>query len=778
MPSEPRRRSHIKLTSHPGGAAHVPIAWGAADPVVRGPVIGSTTAPEQRNVIGTHAGAYSVYRALAVAAGALDPSRQPDLTNTAPTDLIGPHPQWSEPDRIVSLDPFGAVVARSSPTSSTRATTSGRPSRSPRRTSTCPRSGARSRPAACARTATSCAESGAVVVTKAAIEPVWYLPGVARRFGVRGVRPAPHAVRADRAACSRSWSRAAISRCSCRRSAARPSTCSATWRASPIPRTPLTARVHDECNGSDVFGSDICTCRPYLTHGIEECIRTAQEGGAGVIVYNRKEGRALGEVTKFLVYNARKRQEGGDRAAQYFARTECVAGVQDMRFQELMPDVLHWLGIATIDRFVSMSNMKYDAIVRAGHRDRRARADPRRADPGGRARRDGRQDGRRLLHRRATPRTAEDARAAQGARARVTAEVDHAGDAAAAAAVRYLRTPDAIRERCASRARARARTARSTTSAVDLPRLAAAADLRRRDHARALSGPRRSRRTAAGGTSTPAASTAPRQLERALAAAIRDERARARSISSSTSVLLDAGAGRAWRYVERETGATHARSEGLAVASFRLFAAGVLFRRSGRTVARRRRARSRPSRTNGSRGPSRWAPTIRWSASPARAGLLRASAEALRATPGLFGDRAARRRSPRRAARPGGKPSRRRRSSRAVLDALGPIWPGRLALGAVNLGDVWPHPAAGGDGPAAGLVPFHKLSQWLTLLAASSRSREAGCRVTGVDALTGLAEYRNGGLFVDAGVLVPRARRGGHATRTRPATRSSSSGAR
>jgi GTP cyclohydrolase II len=82
-----------------------------------------------------------------------------------------------------------------------------------------------------------------------------------------------------------------------------------------------------------------------------------------LIVYNRKEGRALGEVTKFLVYNARKRQEGGDKAATYFERTECVAGVQDARFQQMMPDVLHWLGITRIDRFVSMSNMKHDAIV-------------------------------------------------------------------------------------------------------------------------------------------------------------------------------------------------------------------------------------------------------------------------------------------------------------------------------------------------------------------------------------------------------------------------------
>src|SRR5262249_60215317 len=88
--------------------------------------------------------------------------------------------------------------------------------------------------------------------------------------------------------------------------------------------------------------------------------------GVGVVIYNRKEGRALGEVTKFLVYNARKRQPGGDSAAQYFNRTECVAGVPDMRFQELMPDLFHWLGIARIDRFASMSNMKSDALPAQG----------------------------------------------------------------------------------------------------------------------------------------------------------------------------------------------------------------------------------------------------------------------------------------------------------------------------------------------------------------------------------------------------------------------------
>jgi GTP cyclohydrolase II len=128
----------------------------------------------------------------------------------------------------------------------------------------------------------------------------------------------------------------------------------------------VACRVHDECNGSDVFGSDICTCRPYLTHGIEECVKSAQKDGAGLIVYNRKEGRALGEVVKFLVYNARKRNPAGDTAAAYFEKTECVAGVQDMRFQDLMPDVFHWLGIRRIHRWISMSNMKFDAMASQG----------------------------------------------------------------------------------------------------------------------------------------------------------------------------------------------------------------------------------------------------------------------------------------------------------------------------------------------------------------------------------------------------------------------------
>lgn len=120
-------------------------------------------------------------------------------------------------------------------------------------------------------------------------------------------------------------------------------------------RCPRFTSPNPPGNGSDVFGSDICTCKPYLVFAIEECIRTAQRGGVGVVVYFRKEGRALGEVTKYLVYNLRKR--GGDSADKYFRATELIAGVKDMRFQALMPDVLHWLGVKKVDNMISMSDM-------------------------------------------------------------------------------------------------------------------------------------------------------------------------------------------------------------------------------------------------------------------------------------------------------------------------------------------------------------------------------------------------------------------------------------
>ena len=359
---------HIRLTSHSpfAGAGGAPqIRWGAADAVARGPIVGTTTTRHQRNVIGTHSGSYGVYRALAVATRSLVRGHRPDLSDTAPTTDIGPYAQWSDPARIVSLDPWGARVADVYSTF-LAAGYDIRPTIAVTRAHIeLPEihdaiAAGRLRPDGRLLLA-----SGAAVVTKAAIEPVWWLPGVAARFGVAqselrralfeetgGMYP-ELVTRSDLEVLLPPVGGQTVYVFGDPRDLADPA-------------VTLTARVHDECNGSDVFGSDICTCRPYLTHAIEECIRGAQAGGVGLVVYCRKEGRALGEVTKFLVYNARKRQAGGDCATNYFLRTECVAGVQDMRFQELMPDVLHWLGVRRIHRLVSMSNMKYDAIVKAG----------------------------------------------------------------------------------------------------------------------------------------------------------------------------------------------------------------------------------------------------------------------------------------------------------------------------------------------------------------------------------------------------------------------------
>ena len=132
------------------------------------------------------------------------------------------------------------------------------------------------------------------------------------------------------------------------------------------PQAEISVRVHDECNGSDVFGTDICTCRPYLTYAIKCATECAQRNGVGIIVYFRKEGRALDEIIKYRVYNARKRQKGGDCPSTYFQHTENIAGERDVRIQELMPEVLVWLGIDRIDWLLSMSREKYDALVCSG----------------------------------------------------------------------------------------------------------------------------------------------------------------------------------------------------------------------------------------------------------------------------------------------------------------------------------------------------------------------------------------------------------------------------
>lgn len=321
-----------------------------------------------------------------------------------------------------------------------------------------------------------------------------------------------------------------------------------------------------------------------------------------------------------------------------------------------------------------------------------------------------------------------------------------------AAAVAYLRTPEAIRER------AGALLARGLDGAlrhlrVEAGRLDEAADVvaavtRARYPDGRVPPHSRWRHFGAGGRDRVA------ELERAVAGLAPDERVRSRIDLAVVSVLLDAGAGPDWRYVE--DGVEYRRSEGLAVASFRLFAAG--FFSSDRSARFRVDAEALQAIDDtGLAAGLQVSDDNRLSGLAGRAALLRRLGDALTAAPDLFGKREP---------RPGHLlDALRERADRhevraadvlgAVLTGFGSIWPGRLVLGGVNLGDVWRHSEAGGRGPGANLVPLHKLSQWLTY-SLLEPLESAGLAVVGRERLTGLAEYRNGGLFLDTGVLVPR----------------------
>jgi GTP cyclohydrolase II len=364
---EMKKSAHVVLTSH---ANHVfkeslPINWGAKTAILRGPLVASLTHENARNAIGTHSGSYTVYRALSIASKKFSPMHIPDLHNTESTTTIGPFDSWTDPKKIVSIDPWGADVnihfkdyfEKGYDIRPTIAVTQAH-LQIPEIHDAIAKG--RLKP-----DGKIIKENGDIKITKVALEPVWFLPGIAERIGTTEGELRKILFQQTGGMFPELVTRPDLK-------VLLPPIGSTTVYIFGNPKDlsnpdiELTCRVHDECNGSDVFGSDICTCRPYLMYGVEDAARTAQRGGVGIIAYYRKEGRALGEVTKFLVYNARKRQEGGDSAATYFHRTECVAGVEDARFQELMPDVLQWFGIKVIHNMHSMSNMKFDAIVNSG----------------------------------------------------------------------------------------------------------------------------------------------------------------------------------------------------------------------------------------------------------------------------------------------------------------------------------------------------------------------------------------------------------------------------
>ena len=242
------------------------------------------------------------------------------------------------------------------------------------------------------------------------------------------------------------------------------------------------------------------------------------------------------------------------------------------------------------------------------------------------------------------------------------------------------------------------------------------------------------------------------ELDRALAGRSAADCARACIDLTVASVLMDAGAGAAWSFVEAESGQRYTRSEGLAVATFRAFMRGAFSAR-----------RDDPLRVDASALAAMDAATLgrlfqAGTGNPllgldGRAALLRRLGSALTNQRDAFGD----------TARPGAlfdtltRLGTRRAISastllEALLDGLGPIWLSGSTLDGVPLGDVWRHPNAGGSGPSAGWVPLHKLSQWLAY-SLFEPFEWAGIMVTDRDQLTALPEYRNGGLLLDAGVL-------------------------
>lgn len=232
------------------------------------------------------------------------------------------------------------------------------------------------------------------------------------------------------------------------------------------------------------------------------------------------------------------------------------------------------------------------------------------------------------------------------------------------------------------------------------------------------------------------------------------EAARAAADLAIVSVLLDAGAGPAWRFVEPVTGETFARSEGLAVASFAMIASGLLSADPGDPIRVDAEALENLAEEE-------LASAFQVAADNPLAGLdgrvelMRNLGTVVDEAPEVFAlaDRP----------RPGGiidalvaKAEGGRLPAALILEtvlaALGPIWPSRIELADVPLGDTWRHPALITGDATTGLVPLHKLSQWLSYSLIEPLEL-AGLNVVDLDGLTGLAEYRNGGLMLDLGLL-------------------------
>jgi hypothetical protein len=237
----------------------------------------------------------------------------------------------------------------------------------------------------------------------------------------------------------------------------------------------------------------------------------------------------------------------------------------------------------------------------------------------------------------------------------------------------------------------------------------------------------------------------------------RAARARAEFDLAIVSVFLDAGAGPSWRYRDPETGSAIGRSEGLGLASLAMFTGGAFSAAPREPLRADANVLANFGVTDLERGMqvSEANPLV---GLDGRADLLRRLGRLVASKPDIFGSRDT--------PRPGGLFDRLAMLAEGgklpaptilaeLLQQLGPIWPSRLTLGGIALGDCWRHPALTTADATSGLVPLHKLSQWLAY-SLIEPLQTSGIHVTDIDGLTGLAEYRNGGLFVDTDVLAFR----------------------
>ena len=235
------------------------------------------------------------------------------------------------------------------------------------------------------------------------------------------------------------------------------------------------------------------------------------------------------------------------------------------------------------------------------------------------------------------------------------------------------------------------------------------------------------------------------------------ERARVGIDLTIPSVLLDAGAGASWEYYDEAHHKGFSRSEGLGVASFDMFVNGAFAADKSQPLRSDASALMQIATDDIERGFQVDAnnPLV---GVEGRVNLLRRLGAAARVNPAVFGE-------PARlgnlydylAARANGGKIPATLLLETLLHALGPVWPGRLDVGGADLGDCWKHPCAAVDAndPTDGLVPFHKLTQWLAYSLLEPLA-DGGLEVTDLDQLTGLPEYRNGGLLLDFGVIAPR----------------------